>query len=92
MIQMNLQNRKRLRKQAYGCHGWGLERKGIVKFFFFHVTIFKNFIEFVTIFLMFWLRGMWVPSSLIRDGTCTPCIGRRNLNHWTAREVLSLTA
>ena len=55
-------------------------------------TIFRVFIEFVTILLLFhvlvfWLRGMWDLSSPTRDRTCTPCIGRRSLNHWTAREV-----
>ena len=59
-------------------------------------TIFKVFIEFVTILLLlyvlgFWLRGMWDLSSLTRDRTRTPCIGRRSLNHWTAREVPGLS-
>ena len=30
---------------------------------------------------------MWDLSSPTRDRTCVPCIGRRILNHWTAREV-----
>ena len=30
---------------------------------------------------------MWDLSSLTRDRTHTPCIGRRSLNHWTTREV-----
>ena len=30
---------------------------------------------------------MWDLGSLTRDGTHTPCIGRRSLNHWTTREV-----
>ena len=38
-------------------------------------------------FLVFWPRGMWDLSSLTRDQTCTPCIGRWSLNHWTTREV-----
>ena len=55
-------------------------------------AIFKVFIEFVTIFLLFyvlvfWLRGMWDLSSLTGNQTCAPCIRRQNLNHWTAREV-----
>ena len=55
-------------------------------------TIFKLFIEFVTVLLLFyvlvfWLQGMWDLSSLTRDQTHTPCIGRRSLNHWTIREV-----
>ena len=57
-------------------------------------TIFKVFFEFVTILflfyaLVFWPCGMWDLSSLTRDLTCTPCIGRRSLNHWTVREVPS---
>ena len=60
---------------------------------FFDVDHFsKVFIEFVTVLLLlyvlvFWPRGMWDPSSPARDGTHTPCIGRQNLNHWTARDV-----
>ena len=55
-------------------------------------TIFKVFIEFVTILLLFhvlvfWPRGMWDLSSLTRDWTCTPSAGRQSLNHWTAREI-----
>ena len=55
-------------------------------------TIFKLFIEFVTILLLFfvlvfWPRGMWGLSSPTRVRTRTPCIGRRSLNHWTTREV-----
>ena len=42
-------------------------------------TIFKVCIEFVIILLLFYV--------LTRDRTCTPCIGRRSLNIWTAREV-----
>ena len=56
-------------------------------------TIFKVFIEFVTILLLFYvlvffcLKGMWHLSSLTRDRTHAPCIGRQTLNYWTAREV-----
>ena len=38
-------------------------------------------------FLVFWPRGMWDLSSMTRDQMCTPCMERRSLNHWTAREV-----
>ena len=38
--------------------------------------------------LVFCPRGMWDLSSPTRGRTCTPCIGRRSLNHWTAGEVL----
>ena len=31
--------------------------------------------------------GMWDFSSLNRDLTHVPCIGRQSLNQWTAREV-----
>ena len=30
---------------------------------------------------------MWDLSSMIRDWTCIPCVGERNLNHWAIREV-----
>ena len=30
----------------------------------------------------FWPWGMWDLSFLTRDWTCTPCMGRRSLNHW----------
>ena len=33
---------------------------------------------------------MWGLSSLTREQTLVPCIGRQILNHWTTREVLSL--
>jgi len=37
--------------------------------------------------LVYWPRGMWHLSSLFRDQTCTPCIGRQSFNHWTIREA-----
>ena len=54
---------------------------------FFKVCIVFVTILFLFYLLVFWPRGMWDLSSLTRDQTCTPCIGRRSLNHWTAREV-----
>ena len=33
------------------------------------------------------LQGAWALSSLARDQTRVPCIGRRILYHWTTREV-----
>ena len=55
-------------------------------------TIFKVFIEFVTILflfyvLVFWPLDMWDLSSPTRDGTCTPSITRGDIKHWTTREV-----
>ena len=55
-------------------------------------TILKVFIEFLTAsFLfyvsLFWPQGMWDFSSLTKDWTCTPYIGRQSLNHWTASKV-----
>ena len=66
-----------------------------LKIFFLMWTIFKVIIEFVTILLLFyvlvfWPWGMWDLSSPTRDQTHTPCIGKRSLNHWTAREVPAL--
>ena len=59
-------------------------------------TIFKVFIEFVTILLLFYVwvlgpQGMWDLSSLSRGRTSTPCIGRWSLNHWTQGKSLNLT-
>ena len=53
-------------------------------FLFLMWTIFKVFIEFVTISLLFyvldfWPWGMWDLSSLTRDLTLTHCIGRGSL-------------
>ena len=52
----------------------------------------KVFIEFVTVLLLFyvlgvWSQGMWGLSSPTRNQTCTACIGKWGLNHWTIREV-----
>ena len=35
------------------------------------------------------LNGMWDLSSLTRDQTHFPCLGRQILNHWTTRRVPS---
>ena len=50
-------------------------------FCFLTWIIFKVFIEFATILflfyvLVFWPRDMCDRNSLIRDQTCTPCIGK----------------
>ena len=63
-----------------------------VFFFFLMWTIFKAFIEFVTILLLFcvlvlWLLDMWDLRSLTRDQTLIPCTGKQGLNHWTMREI-----
>ena len=55
-------------------------------------TIFKVFIEFVTILflssvLAFRPWGRWHLSSPTRDRTHPPSTGRWSLDHWTAREV-----
>ena len=58
---------------------------GFFKIFFFHMwTIFKVFIEFATVLLLFyvlvfWLRGMWDLCSPTRDQTHTLCIGSQVL-------------
>ena len=55
-------------------------------------TIFKVFIEFVTILLLFhvlvfWQQGVWDLSSPTRDRNRTLCTGRWMLNPWNARDV-----
>ena len=60
--------------------------------FLMWTIFFEVFFVFVTTLLLlyvlvFWPWGMWDLSYLTWDQTCTPCIGRWSLNHWTAREV-----
>ena len=38
-------------------------------------------------FLFFFVMRHLDLSFLTRDQTCTPCIGRQSLSHWTTREV-----
>ena len=38
-------------------------------------------------FVCFWSLAMWNHSSLTRDQTHNPCIGRRSLNHCGTREA-----
>ena len=73
-----------------------LEIKWLCMWLFFSIfKIFKLFIEFVIILLVFyvlifWPRGTWDLSSLIRDQSHTPSIGGQSLNHWTTWEVPAL--
>ena len=58
----------------------------------FDVDFFKVFIEFVSILLLFYAlislaANKWELSSLTKDQTCTPGLGRGSVNHWTTREV-----
>ena len=60
-------------------------------------TIFKVFLEFVTILLLvyilvFWLQGMWDLRSLTRDRTCTLCPGRWSPKHWAIGKSPLITA
>ena len=54
-------------------------------------AIFLNFkcvrVVFVFYVLVFWPWGMWGLSSLTKNQTYNPCIGKGSLNHWTTREV-----
>ena len=49
-----------------------------------------HFILFIYLFLavLGLSCSMWDLSSLTRDGTQVPCIGRQILNNWNSREVL----
>ena len=64
-------------------------------FFSWCGTFLKSFTEFVTVVLLFhafvfWLWSICDLSSLARDRTRTLCVGRWNLNPWTARDVPTL--
>ena len=58
-------------------------------FFFFFLKSSLNLLQncFRFPFLVFWPWGTWVLSSLTRDQTSAPCIGRQSLNHWTIRKI-----
>ena len=66
----------------------------IHSFFFFNVDHFflsvywicYNIASFLYV-LVVWSWGMWDLSSLTRDRTLSPCVGRQSLNPWTTREV-----
>ena len=42
-------------------------------------------------FRFFGQKACGILALQTRDRTCTACIARRSLNHWTAREVLGLS-
>ena len=61
-------------------------------FFFLMWTIFKSLYWICyniasVLCLVFWPQDMCDLSYPTRDRTCTPCIGRWSLSHWTSREV-----
>ena len=63
-------------------------------FFFWHGPFLKsllNLLQYCFCFMcwqvFFWPGSMWDLSSPTRDQTCTPCIERWSLNHWTTREI-----
>ena len=63
------------------------------RFILLLLYFFKVLIESFVMLLLFgvlivWLWGIWDLNSPTRDQTCTSCIGRWSLNHWTARAVL----
>ena len=55
-------------------------------------TIFKVFIEFVTMLLLFHalVFGHKACGLGTRDQTSSPCIEKQSLNHWTTRQVPSI--
>ena len=65
-------------------------------FFFFDVDLFKvlNLLQYCfccVCVLVLWPWGVWDLSSRTRDRTHAPCTGRQSLNHWTSREVSSVS-
>ena len=75
---------------------WAHQRASPEVFFkiFLMWTIFKVYIEYIIIFLLFyvlvfWPLGMWDLASLTEDWICSQGIRTGSLNHWTAREVPS---
>ena len=58
---------------------------GLFSFFSFNLICYN--IASIFLNVSFWPWGMWDLTSATRDQTCTPCIGRRTLLYWIAREV-----
>ena len=56
-------------------------------FYFICYNIASVFCCLFDLVLVSWPQGMWDLSSQTRGRTCTPCLGRQCLNHWTTREV-----
>ena len=59
---------------------------------FWGAPVLKSLLNLLQYFFCFytllsWPWGLGDPSSLIRDWTRVPCIGRWSLNRWTTREV-----
>ena len=54
------------------------------------VCIYKYSFSYSFFFFLAVRHGTWDLSSLTRDRTHVPCIGRRILNHWTTREFLHI--
>ena len=70
---------------------WKFFSYNFLDFFLFLMTIFKvllNLLQYCLFYvLVVWLGGMWDLSSITRDITCTPCLGKQSCNHWTTREI-----
>ena len=73
---------------------WWLPLFVPVFFFFKYGQFFKSLLillqycfHFTFFVCFFWLCGIQDLSSLIRNWTHTPCIGRQSLNHWTTGET-----
>ena len=64
-----------------------------ILFLKYFLTFFEVFIEFATILLLFYVLVFLASeacgnlSSPTRDQTCTLCIRKWNLNHWSIKEV-----
>ena len=67
------------------------------KYLFIFGSVFQYIGSFIVVYRLLSSFRAWAPqmpgacgnlSSLTRDQTCIPCIGRQILNHWTTREIL----
>ena len=53
-----------------------------------HLKSLLNLLQYCFYFMFCFLAKRHVGScSLTRNWTCTPCVGRQNLNHWSTRKV-----
>ena len=72
--------------------------KAFVLFFFWCGPFLKSLLTFLQycFCFIFWPQGIWDLSSLSRDRTLTPCVGRwlttvltPCIHHWTSRDILA---
>ena len=85
----NVHSYKREDPGGIECFILARTRSQIYTWFFLKslLNLLQYCFSFMLVLFVFWLWGVCDLSSPSRDYTCTPCIERQRLKHWTAKEV-----